>query len=307
MISICVIYCYTAFRFIRSLPSINFPEEFYVANKTIEEKNIYRPAPPRLVQVKKIFDVTPNMRSITFESENLDSYPTECEGGLVKIFLPLPGQIKPILPTLSPEGPIWPTKELRPVTRAYTVRALRSEQKEIDIEFALHDHGGPAVEFAHRAKIGDWIGITNPGGPDPLLPKVSNYYMAGDPSSLPAIAALLGTIKPDAAGQVIIRIESEQDIQELKKPEGITIHWITGGVEVTDKMVSTFKSWSLPTENVTFWLAGEDKMVKALRRYVRREKGYERHQLYAIPYWRHGFNEEGYHELRHEVMDSFAL
>ncbi|MCE1787553.1 siderophore-interacting protein, partial [Enterobacter hormaechei] len=97
---------------------------------------------------------------------------------------------------------------------------------------------------------------TNPGGPDPLLPKVSHYYMAGDPSSLPAIAALLATVKPDATGQVIIRIESEQDIQELKKPAGITVHWITGDVEITDTIVSEFKSWSLPTEDITFWLAG---------------------------------------------------
>lgn len=275
-----------------------------MTNSTIEEKNIYRPAPPRLVQVKNIFDVTPNMRSITFTSECLDSYPTECEGGHLKIFLPLPGQTKPVLPTLSPEGPIWPPSELRPIVRIYSVRAIRTEQKEIDIEFALHHNGGPAVEFAYSAKIGDWIGITNPGGPDPLLPKVSHYYMAGDPSSLPAIAALLETVKPDATGQIIIRIESEQDIQELKKPAGIAVHWITGDVEITDKIVSEFKSWSLPTEDVTFWLAGEDKLVKELRRYIRREKGYERHQLYAIPYWRHGFDEEGYHVLRHEVMDS---
>ncbi|KOY60835.1 FAD-binding protein [Photorhabdus heterorhabditis] len=274
-----------------------------MTTKPIEEKNIYRPAPPRLVQVKNIFDVTPNMRRITFESECLDSYPTECEGGLLKIFLPLPGQTKPILPTLSPDGPVWPADEFRPITRAYSVRALRTEQKEIDIEFALHHGGGPAVEFAYRAKIGDWIGITNPGGPDPLLPTVSHYYMAGDPSALPAIAALLETINnPDATGQVIIRVESELDIQDLKKPEGISIHWAVGNVKVTNDIVSEFKSWSLPTEDVTFWLAGEDKLVKELRRYVRREKGYERHQLCAIPYWRYGFNEDGYHDLRDEVM-----
>ena len=55
---------------------------------------------------------------------------------------------------------------------------------------------------------------------------------------------------------------------------------------------------------MAFWIAGEDKIIRALRRYIRRDKGYERGQIYAIPYCRFGFNEEGYHAERHHVMDN---
>ncbi len=41
-----------------------------------------------------------------------------------------------------------------------------------------------------------------------------------------------------------------------------------------------------------------------LKDFIRRDKGYERGQIYAIPYWRFGFNEEGYHAERHHVMDN---
>ncbi|MEM8324599.1 siderophore-interacting protein, partial [Morganella morganii] len=51
------------------------------------EKNIYRPAPPRLIQVKSFTDVTPNLRRITFTAESLDTYPANCEGGHLKLFI----------------------------------------------------------------------------------------------------------------------------------------------------------------------------------------------------------------------------
>ena len=57
------------------------------------------------------------------------------------------------------------------------MRAIRPELKELDIEFAVHEDAGPAINFALNAKVGDYIGITNPGGPDPLLaPRLSLLY-----------------------------------------------------------------------------------------------------------------------------------
>ncbi|NLS43437.1 hypothetical protein EXD76_03785 [BEV proteobacterium] len=53
-----------------------------------------------------------------------------------------------------------------------------------------------------------------------------------------------------------------------------------------------------------FWLAGEDRVVVQLRRYVRRELKVERNQLDPVPYWREGLNEEDYHQKRDNVMDN---
>lgn len=70
---------------------------------------------------------------------------------------------------------------MRPIVRTYSIRAVRPEQAEVDIEFAIHDHQGPAVDFARQAKAGDKIGISNPGGPKPMLPQADFYSLAGDP------------------------------------------------------------------------------------------------------------------------------
>lgn len=277
-----------------------------MSNKdTPKEKNIYRPAPPRLIQVKRITDVTPGMRCITFTNDDLDTYPENTEGAHLKIFLPVEGQTKPTMPAFSEKGPVWPENEPRAIVRTYSVRAIRPAQKELDIEFAVHEDAGPAINFAMNAKIGDYIGVTNPGGPDPLLAPASHYYMAGDPSSLPALMALIETMAPDVQGKVIIRVENESDCQAIRAPKNLDIIWLIGSVEEqTQNLINKFMSWPLPSNDVAFWIAGEDRIIRALRRYIRRDKGYERSQIYAIPYWRFGYNEEGYHDERHHVMDN---
>lgn len=269
------------------------------------EKNIYRPAPPQLIQVKSIRDVSPSIRCITFTGEKLSAYPTGCEGGHLKIFLAPDLKSQPALPVLTEKGRSWPENEPRPFVRTYSVRAIRPEIKEIDIEFAMHDGvTGPAYLFARDAKPGNWMGITNPGGPDPLLPNRKHYFMAGDSSSLPAIAALLEKMPKDAQGKVVLRLDSQEDIRELEKPQHVEIIWICGDITKTDALISTFKSWDIPTSDTAFWIAGEDQIIRDLRRFILREKGFGREDIYAIPYWRHGYDEEGYHHERHAVMDN---
>lgn len=157
----------------------------------------FHPAQPRLIQVKRITDLSPHLRCITFHSDTLHNYPAVGRHAAhIKLFLARPGQKEPTLPTLGERRPQWPEGEARPVVRTYTIYAFRPKLGEVDVAFALHDHGGPAVTFARNAQPGDRVGITQPGGPHPMLPASSAYYLAGDPSSLPAIAALLGALPP---------------------------------------------------------------------------------------------------------------
>lgn len=267
-------------------------------------KTKYRPTPPRLVQVKKVVDISPHLRRITFESPALHNYPPQCGGAHLKVFLPLAGQTQPELPVPGEKGPVWPAANVRPIVRTYSVRAIRPELCEIDIEFAIHDHHGPAVNFARNARPGDWLGITNPGGPETLLPAATYRYLVGDPSSLPAIAALLESLPADAKGHAIIRVNTPQDVLDLIKPAGVELSWVIGGTEKTQEVITQFCALNLSMEESAFWIAGEDSLVVQLRRYLRREKGGDRQQLYAIPYWREGLNEEDYHHKRHQVMDN---
>ncbi|WP_431221998.1 siderophore-interacting protein [Serratia sp. L9] len=259
---------------------------------------------PYLIEVTRLRDITPHLRCITFSAPDLSYYPAEAAAAHIKVFLPREGQSQPNLPTLGENGPIWDADAVRPIVRTYSIRAVRPHRAEIDIEFALHDHSGPAVNFARQAKPGDKIGISNPGGPKPMLPEADFYCLAGDPSSLPAIAALLENLPARSEGHAFIRVDTPADVIDLQKPAGFELSWIIGGTVKTAELMTQFCSLPLPQSGTHFWVAGEDRLVVELRRYLRRELQCDRNQLYAVPYWREGLNEEGYHQKRHEIMDN---
>ncbi|MFP9228311.1 siderophore-interacting protein [Pectobacterium cacticida] len=261
------------------------------------------PRQPVLVQVKQIHDISPHLRCITFHHDAVRHFPAERYGAHIKLFLPQAGQQKPVLPAIGERGPLWPEGAARPIVRTYSIRALRPEEGELDIVFALHNHAGPAVTFARHACPGDWVGISQPGGPNPMLPPAAAYYLAADPSSLPALMALLENLPDDAQGHAVIRVDDEADKLDIDRPSGLQLHWIVGGTDATDKLLHFFQA--LPSlKQAFYWLAGEDRIVVQLRRHVRRERNIERNQMYAVPYWREGLNEEDYHHKRHDIMDN---
>lgn len=262
-----------------------------------------RPKAPNLVQITAITDITPELRRITFSSPALHDYPAQCPAAHLKIFLAHQGQDKPDLPTLTEKGPVWTEGKIKPIVRSYTARYIRPELGEIDIEFILHGDEGPASQFAQRAKIGQYIGITYPGGPC-LLSRYRHYYLVGDNTALPAIASLLETMPEQSAGHVFILLNEESGKLELTKPENVQIHWFIGESEFqTERLIAEFKKHTLPKDDVYFWLAGENNLVVKLRNYLRKECDYSKEYLYAVPYWRKGSNEEQYHRQRHVVMD----
>ncbi|MGL9736419.1 MAG: SIP domain-containing protein [Symbiopectobacterium sp.] len=87
---------------------------------------------------------------------------------------------------------------------------------------------------------------------------------------------------------------------------GLSVHWVVGSTASTDTLLEQFHAMTryIDTSSAFFWLAGEDRIVVQLRRYVRRELKVERNQLYAGPYWHEGLNEENFHQKRHDFMDN---
>ena len=57
-----------------------------------------------------------------------------------------------------------------------------------------------------------------------MLPAADFYCPAGDPSSLPALAALLENLPPHSAGRAFVRVDSTADVIDLRKPTGIEVN-----------------------------------------------------------------------------------
>ncbi|MCO4202701.1 siderophore-interacting protein [Aeromonas taiwanensis] len=259
---------------------------------------------PRLLTVKHVHDVSPNLRRVCLTSPELADYPFSCGGAHVKIMLPRPGQSEIVLPTPTPQGPRWLDPAQKPVIRTFTIRAFRREALELDIDFALHGEAGPASRFALHARPGDRLAISGPGGPDPMLQPASHYYMAGDLTSLPAISAMAEVMPSDARGHISLLVPDQDDVQDLSLPEGVSLRWFQGTPDQSAPLVAYFTALPMVAEQSYFWFGGEEGLVVPLRRHVRRTLDVDRQRVYAVPYWRSGKDEDSYHQDRHAVMDS---
>lgn len=258
---------------------------------------------PVLLTVKHIQDITPNYRRICCTSPELAHYPDCSQGAHIKLMLPQPGQLEPTLPEMTDKGPKWADPQQKPILRTFSIRDLRREQHEIDIDVAMHGDIGPASRFALEAKPGDKVAISLPGGPHPMLKPAQHYYMAGDLTAVPALSAMLEEMPADSQGYIAIQVTDERDIQDLPHPAGVEVRWFVGTPDNHQTLIDSVIAQPLVSDNSYFWLAGEEQIVVGLRKHVRRNLDVDRKKVYAVPYWRYGKNEEAYHQQRHDVMD----
>ena len=95
----------------------------------------------RLLQVRDVQRITPKMVRIVVGGEDLTGFISAAHDDHVKVFFPHPGQEKPVLPTPSPNGPVYPEGVERPPSRDYTPRRYDGGANTLTLDFVLHDAG----------------------------------------------------------------------------------------------------------------------------------------------------------------------
>ncbi|MES2933375.1 MAG: siderophore-interacting protein [Pseudomonadota bacterium] len=264
--------------------------------------------PPRLLGVLRTEQLTPHMRRITLGGAALAGFPSDSNGAHIKLLLPLVGQREPVLPTLGPDGPVWPPAEIRPIARTYTVAWYDADAAELAVDFVLHGDDGPASRWANHAVPGDAIGVAGPGGPARFQPDADRFLLLGDPSACAALAAVLAALPTWALGHAFIEVPQRDDILPLPHPPGIQLHWlIRHGQRAGNSslLLDAVRQLDWPDGKVSVTLAGESSQVVAIRNFLLTQRDVPRSALYAVPYWKDEHTEEAYHAERHRIMDGF--
>src|SRR3984957_6329221 len=117
----------------------------------------------RLLQVREVSRLTPKMVRVVVGGEELAGFVSAAHDDHVKLFFPQPGQAKPVLPTSSPNGPVYPADAPRPAARDYTPRRYDPAAGTLAIDFVLHGDG-PAMSWAAPARRGDFLRVGGPPG-----------------------------------------------------------------------------------------------------------------------------------------------
>ena len=236
----------------------------------------------RKLNVVKASELGKSMKRITLQGDDLADFPENQESGYVKIRFPK---------NLDNE----PTNSNKDYDlRSYTIRAFDLEKRELVLDFLLHGDSGPASKWASSVKIGDSIEIAGPG-PAILAAPADWYLFVGDMTALPAIAVNLEKLSPESKGMALLEINSLEDKQDLRKPEGVEVRWIINTDPLTgcEDLIESLNNVEITGENPYVWVAGEFELLRFARKMLKHDKALPKESLYLSCYWKIGADDPG--------------
>ncbi len=248
----------------------------------------------------------PSMVRVTFGGDDLRYFFSDGHDQSLSLFLPHPGQSEPRVPLELGDGWWQGWRELpddvRAVMRSYTLRALRREPDEIDIDFVLHTPAGPASRWAARAAAGDRVLLLGPAIADNrairFRPPADTDLVViwGDETAVPAVSAILESLPAGTRARVWLEVHDAGTVQDLVTVADAEITWLVQEgtrPEGSPMALDAIRAARLPAaEHPYVWIAGESGSVKALRRHFVGERGVDRRRVTFVGYWRQGLTEE---------------
>jgi NADPH-dependent ferric siderophore reductase len=237
--------------------------------------------------------ITPTMIRVTCTADWIKSLEAGIEGAHFKLFIPQVDQSADAFLRQLEDGP-------RPDVRTYTIRHIRIDRGEIDVDFVDHGDAGPASAWARRCQVGDIAGFAGPG-PVKLKEYVADtYIVAADMSALPVAAATLEAMPRDAKGIAFLEITTSEDRQDINAPDGIDMQWLiqTSPTKPALRSVDQIAALSSFTGRVQTCIAGESSMIKALREDIINRREIPKADTYISGYWKIGLVEDEHQEAK---------
>ncbi|WP_405062703.1 siderophore-interacting protein [Kribbella sp. NBC_01505] len=258
------------------------------------------------VTVQAIEDLSPHLRRVTFVAPRLAEAVVAGPDQRIKILLPPPNGTDLMLLSGAEWYADWcaQPEDERCIMRTYTIRELRAEQSELDIEFVLHGVNGPASAWATDVVPGAEIALFIPfavdttstkgmlnSGVDYVPPSTSKHrVLIADETALPALTGILEQLEPGVHATVFAQVPDDRDVRPLPTPGTADVTWITAAPESDADLplLEALKAAELP-ESVDFaWVAGESSMIKAVRRHLVNVIGLPKPSISFQGYWKRG-------------------
>jgi NADPH-dependent ferric siderophore reductase len=185
--------------------------------------------------------LSPSLCRFTFTGPDLAAMATGAPDQRIKIFFPdadgRPSALPNTAQWLATYKAVAP--HLRSPMRTYTIRHLRAEAAEVDVDFVLHGETGPATRWALHAKPGDSVQIAapnaafagNPGGYEWSPPQgVGRVLLIGDETALPAVAGIfdeLSALDNPPQTEAFLEVPTSGDCIALPSWPGLKLEWLT--------------------------------------------------------------------------------
>ncbi|MBH3406759.1 siderophore-interacting protein [Pseudomonas glycinae] len=220
----------------------------------------------------KLFDVvlrhkqhlSPHLMRITLASPAVTEMATWAPDQRVKLFFPAADGS----PARLSQAEGWYARfrsmlvDRRPAMRTYTIRHLRAEAGEVDIDFVLHGETGPASRWALRSQPGESMQILAPdsqfsaqeaGGFEWKPPQtLKQLLLVADATALPAAMGILeelATLAEPPQTQAFFEVDSREDRLAVPDWSGLSVQWLIRDHAVAGRlMVDAVRQATLPVD-----------------------------------------------------------
>ncbi|AWG22870.1 hypothetical protein FFWV33_15715 [Flavobacterium faecale] len=237
--------------------------------------------------VKKQELITPHYLRITFHiPESLvEQLKSVKEGSNNKLFIPSQGTHNIHLPNEEKSSSVEESIEQ---VRTYTNRKIDLFNRELKIDFVLHEDYGPASSWASKAKPGDKLKVAMKQGIKPLVPKYDRYILIGDYTALPVISCILEQLPDGVKAEVLLEVYGAKDEIPLLSKTETQIRWLHNPHPEKGSYLASISKTLLrdKKENETYiYIAAEYETVNKLRDYLKNRLMWDSVNYAAVSYW----------------------
>jgi len=223
-----------------------------------DERAAYRPYRASVARIERL---SPHFTRVTFTAEEFRFFARHGLDQRVKLVFPIAGRIGDLGlddPAVVIGGgwySLWrslPDGQRNPF-RTYTVRSIRPESRELDIDFVVHGDGrasdGPASRWLHSACVDDELVIVGPDarsldsgiGIDWHPGSATELLLVGDETAAPAICSILESLAPHMRARAFIEVPTAADAQRIDTAADVSVTWIARGDRGLEHVV---RSWA---------------------------------------------------------------
>jgi NADPH-dependent ferric siderophore reductase len=232
----------------------------------------------RQLTVARVERVAPCMVRVVLSGEELQGFTSLGFDDHVKLFFPS-GQ----------EGE-------ESARRDFTPRRFDPTAGELWIDFFLHE-AGPAASWAARVTVGDSLAVGGPKSSSLISSEgIDSHLFIGDETALPAISRRLEELSAGASAVVVVEVD-DFDWPAPETRAALEVVWVLRKKEKAapaHELIERLRTLALPPGQCFAWVALESQSARAVRRYLREERGIEKQWIKAAAYWQRG--EVGVHD-----------
>ncbi|MEM6677083.1 MAG: MFS transporter [Pseudomonadota bacterium] len=237
----------------------------------------------RILRAKARREVFPGLIRVTLEGVDVQAMVKD--GIHIRLMMPKVRGRTPVWPVIAENGATaWPKGEDELHARYVTLRDIRLDAREIDVDVA-HHLGGLISDWAGHPDDEQPVGVMGPMG-DQFLEATDNVVLAADYTGLPALARLIESVDGHVSGHVFAAAPSQAVLEAYlpsSKMRVTAIEPAAFAAEVPDLIRScTNKPVSYA------WFAGEFQVAQAVRTVFKKDFGLDKKRQMSVAYWREG-------------------